>query len=99
MPFGDPLAPDGALHVRLQEMVEGLFKMGISLKEASSEIEKLYIELTLSNCHSNRTQAARRLGIHRNTLNTKIELYRLNGSEGGAGAESHHPTTESPKKG
>lgn len=82
LPFGDPLAPDGSLHGRLEELVGDLVKMGITLKEASAEVEKLYIQRTLRACHWNRSQAARRLGIHRNTLNAKIEQYGVDGTGG-----------------
>jgi DNA-binding NtrC family response regulator len=82
LPFGDPLAPDGTMHKRLKDLVCELTKMGISLKEASEELEKLYIETTLRSCMGNRSQTARRLGIHRNTLNTKIELHNIDGAGG-----------------
>jgi DNA-binding protein Fis len=54
--------------------------MGISLKEAHTELEKLYIEKVVSMCRGNRTRASKMLGMHRNTLNKKIELYGLNGN-------------------
>lgn len=82
LPFGDPLASDGTLHGRLEELVGDLVKMGITLKEASAEVEKLYIQRTLRACHWNRSQAARRLGIHRNTLNAKIEQHGVDGTGG-----------------
>ena len=77
MPFADPLAPEGTLHVRLRDVVCELVKYGISLKDASGEVEKLYIQLTMASCNNNRTKAAKRLGIHRNTLNAKIEQHKL----------------------
>ena len=82
LPFGDPFAPDGTLHARIEELVADLVKGGITLREASAELEKLYIQRTLRACHWNRSQAARRLGIHRNTLNAKIEQYGVDGTGG-----------------
>lgn len=70
------------MHKRLKDLVCDLTKMGINLKEAAEELERLYIEATLRACGGNRSQTARRLGIHRNTLNTKMELYKIEGAGG-----------------
>ncbi len=80
LPFADPLDVDTDLHRRLREDVDSLVRMGISLKEAHTELEKLYIEKVVSMCRGNRTRASKMLGMHRNTLNKKIELYGLNGN-------------------
>ena len=80
LPFGDPLAADGTLHGRLRSVVSDLLHLRITLKEASAEVEKIYIHMTLTACDWNRSEAARRLGIHRNTLNTKIEQYKIDGA-------------------
>lgn len=82
MPFGDPLAEDSSLNGNLRQMIENLVHLGITLKEAQGEIERLYIERTLAQCDGNRSRAARKLGMHRNTLNAKIEQYGLNGDHG-----------------
>ena len=82
MPFGDPLAEDSSLNGNLRKMIEDLVRLGITLKEAQAEVERLYIERTLQLCDRNRSKAARKLGMHRNTLNTKIEQYGLNGDAG-----------------
>jgi len=42
-----------------------------------ADVEKRYIERTLSDCNGNRTRAAKVLGIGRNTLNRKIKQYGL----------------------
>lgn len=82
LPFGDPLAPDGTMHKRLKDLVCDLARMGITLKEATEELERLYIESTLRSCGGNRSQTARRLGIHRNTLNTKMDQHKIDGAGG-----------------
>ena len=79
LPFGDPFAEGSTLNGHLRQMVEDLVKLGITLREAQAEIERLYIERTLTGCDGNRSRAARKLGMHRNTLNAKIEQYNLNG--------------------
>ena len=79
LPFGDPFAEDASLNGHLREMVDHLVRLGITLKETQQEIERLYIARTLASCEGNRSRAAKRLGMHRNTLNTKIEQFGLNG--------------------
>ena len=58
LPFGDPFAEDTTLNGHLREIVDGLVRLGITLKEAESEIERLYIERTLAACDGNRSRAA-----------------------------------------
>ncbi len=79
LPFGDPFKEDSSLNGHLKEMVDHLVRMGITLRETQSEIERLYIARTLRACEGNRSRAAKKLGMHRNTLNAKIEQYDLNG--------------------
>lgn len=79
LPFGDPFVDDASLNGHLKEMVDSLVRLGITLKETQSEIERLYIARTLVACEGNRSKTARKLGMHRNTLNSKIEQYGLNG--------------------
>ena len=79
MPFGDPFAENTSLNGHLRMMVDDLVRLGITWKEAQAEIERLYIERTLNGCDGNRSRAARKLGMHRNTLNAKIDQYGLNG--------------------
>jgi DNA-binding NtrC family response regulator len=82
LPFGDVFRDDKDLNGHLRVLVERLVRMGITLRETQSEIERLYIERTLSACEGNRSRAAKRLGMHRNTLNSKVEQYGLNGEKG-----------------
>ncbi len=79
LPFGDPFAENATLNGHLRQMVDELVGLGITLREAQAEVERLYIERTLASCEGNRSRAARRLGMHRNTLNTKIEQFHMNG--------------------
>lgn len=79
LPFGDPFADDSTLNGHLRQMIHELVRLGITLKEAQAEVERLYIERTLASCDGNRSRASRKLGMHRNTLNAKIEQYGLNG--------------------
>ena len=80
LPFGEPsLSDDKELSENLRKLVEKLTFLGITLKEAQNEIERLYIETTLKAHNGNRSRTARKLGIHRNTLNARIEEYKIEG--------------------
>lgn len=79
MPFGDPFTENMDLNGHLKDLVDRLVQMGITFRETQAEIERLYIERTLVSCDGNRSRAAKRLGMHRNTLNAKMELYGLSG--------------------
>lgn len=79
LPFEDPLEKGSSLNGRMEEMIGILFRLGITLKETQTEVERLFISRALKACDGNRSRAAKRLGMHRNTLNVKMERYGLNG--------------------
>jgi len=54
-------------------------KKGLPLKEAVHDFERNYISETLEEVNGNRKNAARRLGIHRNTLLAKMNQLGLKG--------------------
>ncbi len=62
---------------RLDELVSEMISSGILLKQAVGEFEKAYIKKVLSSNGGNKSKAARKLGIHRNTLSNKIEKYDI----------------------
>jgi DNA-binding NtrC family response regulator len=79
LPFEDALSNDKELNDHVRKLVERLVFLGITLQEAQEEIEKFYIELTLKSLYGNRSRTARKLGMHRNTLNSRIEKYKIEG--------------------
>ncbi len=54
-----------------------LFATGADLRQAKAEFERHYILQTLEKYGWNQTEAAKRLGIHRNTLLTKMDMLQL----------------------
>ncbi len=42
-----------------------------------SQVEKPFIEVVLKNCNNNQSKAAEILGINRNTLRKKIQIYKI----------------------
>ena len=65
----------------LEKLVAQLVEKGILLDEALEEFEKKFIGKVLAEHKGNQSTAARRLGIHRNTLSRKIDRYKL-GAQG-----------------
>lgn len=63
---------------QLESLVSQLVERGIYFDEAVGEFEKRFIKKVLDSQNGNQSRAARVLGIHRNTLSRKIELYSLN---------------------
>ena len=54
-----------------------MVERGIQFDEAINEFEKKFIKRVLDRSRGNQSRAARLLGIHRNTLSRKIDLYKL----------------------
>jgi two-component system, NtrC family, response regulator AtoC len=59
------------------QMAHDLFATGADLRQAKAEFERHYIVQTLERCGWNQTEAAKRLGIHRNTLLTKMDMLQI----------------------
>lgn len=62
---------------RLEECVDELLTMGILLPEAAEQFEKLFMVRALDETDGSIKDAARLLGIHRNTLSKKIRKYEI----------------------
>jgi DNA-binding protein Fis len=62
---------------QLETLVGQMVERGIHSDEAINEFEKRFIKRVLDRSRGNQSRAARLLGIHRNTLSRKIDLYKL----------------------
>jgi DNA-binding NtrC family response regulator len=62
---------------QLQRIIDELVSKGVPLEAAKREFEKKYVSAAVTLSSGNMGQAARTLGIHRNTLRTKISLLRV----------------------
>ena len=69
----------GFVREKLDQLVSELIERKIYLDEALGEFEKKFIQLALKKTDGNQTNAAKLLGLHRNTLCRKISLHKLNG--------------------
>lgn len=62
---------------RFESLVEHLMGNGFFLEEAVEILERTLIARALEQSGGNRSAAAKRLGIHRNTLQRKLLQYQL----------------------
>ncbi len=62
---------------QLEALIGQMVEKGILFEEAVEEFEKKFIKHVLERTNGNQSRAARELGIHRNTLSRKIELYKI----------------------
>jgi DNA-binding protein Fis len=62
---------------QLEALVGQMVERGIHFDEAINEFEKNFIVRVLDRSRGNQSHAARMLGIHRNTLSRKMEIYKL----------------------
>jgi DNA-binding NtrC family response regulator len=58
---------------QLRNLVADMVRHGVTLETAMREFERIYLEAVLDASDGNQSAAARRLGIHRNTLSRKLE--------------------------
>ena len=65
------------LKERLESLCVEMIDKGILFSEALSHFEKSFITEYLSRKDGNLTRAAEGLGLHRNTLAKKIQLYKI----------------------
>ncbi len=61
---------------QLQRIIDELVSKGVPLEAATREFEKKYVTAAVNRAAGNMGQAARTLGIHRNTLRAKISLLK-----------------------
>ena len=63
----------------LDALIDHLVKSDLFLGQAVEVLEKGMIQAVLARRDNNQSLAAKDLGIHRNTLQRKMELYRIDG--------------------
>ncbi len=63
---------------QLQRIIDELVSKDVPLEAAKREFEKKYVAAAVTRSLGNMGKAAKTLGIHRNTLRTKISLLKVN---------------------
>ena len=67
---------------QFDRLITQMVESGVFFQDAVSEFEKRYIRSVLESKGWNQLQAAKTLGIHRNTLGRKIDEYKIEGRNG-----------------
>ena len=67
---------------QMERLITQMVDSGLFFQDAVSEFEKRYIRRVLEVHRGNQSQAAKTLGIHRNTLGRKMEEYSLSSKNG-----------------
>ena len=62
---------------QLQRIIDELVEKGVPLETARKEFEKKYLAAAVTHAAGNMGRAAKSLGIHRNTLRTKMSLLKV----------------------
>jgi DNA-binding NtrC family response regulator len=66
-----------SINDRLRELIREMIDLDIRYVDARDEFEKIFITETLNSNGFNRSEASKRLGIHRNTLNYKLKEHKI----------------------
>ena len=61
----------------LDKLVGMMVETGIRYEDAQREFDKRFIARVVQECDGNLVKAARRLGVHRNTLARKIKELKI----------------------
>lgn len=62
---------------QLDRLIAEMVSRGIRYEDAQAEFEKRFIVEVLGAVEGNLGRAALRLGMHRNTLRRKLQVYRI----------------------
>ena len=73
----DKRSSDLSLHQRMELIIKDMVEKEISLKDALSEFEKIFLEQAARKHRGNQTRMAQALGIHRNTLHNRAKLLKI----------------------
>ena len=66
-----------SINARMRDLIKEMIQFDIKYVDARDEFEKLFITEVLGNNGFNHSEAAKKLGLHRNTLNNKLRAYKL----------------------
>ena len=64
---------------QFEALIDQIVKAGLFLGQAVEVLEKGMIQAVLARHGNNQSLAAKDLGIHRNTLQRKMDLYKIDG--------------------
>jgi DNA-binding protein Fis len=65
------------LKYRLEALISEMNDGGFAYGEAIHEFKKIFVSRVLQQCGGNQVRAAKRLGVHRNTLGRILSQYKI----------------------
>jgi DNA-binding NtrC family response regulator len=65
------------IHQKMELLIEDLVEKGVRFRDAEKEFQKLYIEAALRRHNGNKTEMAKSLGLHRNTLHNRAKSLKI----------------------
>ncbi len=65
------------IHQKMELLIEDLVEKGVRFRDAEKEFQKLYIEAALRKHSGNKTEMAKSLGLHRNTLHNRAKSLKI----------------------
>ncbi len=74
------------MHLKLEALVEEMIGKGVHFEDALREFERCFILKILARSKGNVSSAAQILGLHRNTLATRLKGYRRTRAKGAGGS-------------
>ncbi len=83
---------------QIDRLISEMVTAGVFFQDAMSEFEKKYIRKVLEASGGNQSQAAKALGIHRNTLGRKMEEYHLASRNGTVRSSKPAPRKRATRK-
>ena len=63
----------------VESLVAHMRLCGLTLEEVESQVRKTFIEQELIECKGNKFKAATKMNLHRNTLNRRMAVLKLDG--------------------
>jgi len=65
------------IHQKMEILIQWMVEKELPLKDSLREFEKIYIEMALKKYKGNKSQMAKALGIHRNTLHNLSKSLKI----------------------
>jgi DNA-binding NtrC family response regulator len=78
----------------MERLIAQMVDAGMFFPDAVSEFEKRYIRKVLDDSRGNQSQAAKTLGIHRNTLGRKMGEFKLEDRNGATRPKTRSKTAK-----
>ncbi len=68
---------DLSIHQKMELLVDDLVEKEVRFKDALKEFQKLFLESSLKKHKGNKSEMAKALGLHRNTLHNRAKSLKI----------------------